>query len=95
MQNQTDSGTLHVLIHPKHGHFLLTTSQIKVPKCTKYEINVYNFLRFLVCSKYFKFSFHFVLTSKIKVIKSHNQNMAVLLNLITIKVYMTLHTYTP
>ena len=52
---------LRVLVHPNQTWiFPLNNIAIKVPKWTKYERNLYNFFRFLVCSQYFKFSFHFM-----------------------------------
>ena len=52
---------LRVLVHPNQTWiFPLNDIAIKVPKWTKYERNLYNFFRFLVCSQYFKFSFHFM-----------------------------------
>ena len=50
-----------VLVHPNQiWMFPLHDITIKVPKCTTYEINVYNFFRFQVCSQYFKFSFNYM-----------------------------------
>ena len=52
---------LHVLVHPNQTWiFPLNDIAIKVPKWTKYERNLYNFFRFLVCSQYFKSFFHFM-----------------------------------
>ena len=52
---------LHVLVHPNQTWtFPLNNIAIKVPKCPKYERNLNNLFRFLVCSQYFKFSFHFM-----------------------------------
>ena len=48
MPNHTDSRTWH---YPNQtSMFPLNNMTVNVPKGTKYEINVYNFFRFLVCS---------------------------------------------
>ena len=45
---------LRILVHPyQTWMFPLNNIAIKVPKCTKYERNVYSFFRFLVSSQYF------------------------------------------
>ena len=50
-----------ILVHPKQTWtFPLHDITIKVTKCMKYEIKVYNFFRFLVCSQYFKFSLSYM-----------------------------------
>ena len=52
---------LRILVHPNQTWtFPLNDIAIKVLKRPKYEKNLYNFFRFLVCSQYFKFSFHFM-----------------------------------
>ena len=52
---------LRALVHPNETWmFPLNDIAIKVPKCPKYERNLYNLFRFHVCSQYFKFSFHFM-----------------------------------
>ena len=49
------------LVPPKQTWtFPLHDMSIKVAKWTEYEINAYNFLRFLICSQYFKFSFNYM-----------------------------------
>ena len=47
MQNRTD---LHILVHPNQTWTFPLDIATKVRKCTKHEIIVYNFFRFLVCS---------------------------------------------
>ena len=52
---------LCVLVPPSQTWtFPLNNVAIKVPNWPKYERDLYNFFRFLVCSQYFKFSFHFI-----------------------------------
>ena len=52
---------LYILVNPNQTWtFPLNKIAIKVPKYTKYEVKANNFLIFLVCSQYFKFSFNFV-----------------------------------
>ena len=84
MQNRTDSGIPRFSTPHTNMTFPLHNITIKVTKWMKYEIKVYNFFRFLVCSQYFKFSLSDMLTSEIEVINRRNQNMAVLLNVIAI-----------
>ena len=60
MQNRTDSGTPHFSTPQTTWMFPLHDIAIKVAKCIKYEIEVYNFYRFLVCLQYFKFSFNYM-----------------------------------
>ena len=60
MQNRTDSGTPRFSTLQTTWTFPLHDIAIKVAKYTNYEINAYNFFRFLVCSQYFKFSFNFM-----------------------------------
>ena len=59
MQNRTNLGR-RVLVHPNEAWmFAIYDIAIKIPKCTKYEINVYNVIIFLIYFPYFKFLFHF------------------------------------
>ena len=52
---------LRILVNPNQTWtFALTDIAIKVPKCKKYDTNVYNFFRFLIYFQYFKFCFHFM-----------------------------------
>ena len=47
---------LRVLVHPNQTWtFPLNDIAIKVPKWPKYDRNLYNFFRFLVCSQYLSF----------------------------------------
>ena len=48
MQNRTDSGTLRFSTPQPSMDIHLKEIAIKVPKYTKYEVNVQNFFRFLV-----------------------------------------------
>ena len=81
MQNCTDTRTPRYSTPQTTWTFPLHDIAIKVVRCTKYEINTYNFFRFLVCSQYFKVSFKYIgRQGRLKVINWRNQNMAVLLN---------------
>ena len=80
MQNRTDSGIPHFSTPQPNFDIPLNYITVKVQIYTKYEIKVQRFFRFLV---FFQL---FVSTSEMKVIEYRNQNMAVLLNIIAIKV---------
>ena len=60
MQNRTDFGTPRFSIPQSNMDVSSYDIAIKIPKWTKYKRNLYNFIRFLVCSQYFKFSFHYM-----------------------------------
>ena len=52
---------LRVLVHPNQTWtFPLNDIAIKVAKCIKYEIEVYNFYRSFVCFQYIKLSFNYI-----------------------------------
>ena len=59
-QTRTDSGNLRFRTPQQTWTFPLNDITIEVPKCTEYERNTHNFFRFLVCSQYFNFSFHYM-----------------------------------
>ena len=58
MQNRTDSRIPRFSTPQAQWMFPLPDIANKVAKCTKYEINAYNFFRFLVSFIYFKVSFN-------------------------------------
>ena len=64
MQNRTDFSTPLFSASQPMMTFPPNDIPIKVPKCIKYEINVYNGFRFLVCFQYFQFFFHYVCVDK-------------------------------
>ena len=66
----------------KQGCFLNNVT-IKAQKCTKYAIKMSNIF---ICPIFYVFLHLYELTSEIEVIKCHNQNMAVLLNVSLIEV---------
>ena len=60
MQNHTDSGIPCFSTSQPNMDVPLNDITIKVHKYTKYEIKVQDFIRFLVCFQYFKFSFNYM-----------------------------------
>ena len=60
MQNCTNSGVF-VLVHPNQiWTFLSSISQEKSSNAQKYETEVSNFFKFVICLQNFKFSFDYM-----------------------------------
>ena len=60
MQNRIDSGIPRFSTPQTNMEVPLNDIPIEVHIYTKYEIEVQNFFRFLVCFHYFRFSFNYM-----------------------------------